>query len=959
MKVYDIASKINFSQVKKLKPGENITFNFKNKLNKRYSYKLSLVSETDLPIFKRFEDVFAVYYRHIDDSLVKIADRYALCFNKENQVHERSCYYMVKDNLPLNVSFDFGVEYKARGINDNFKVTAEVYFGEKNTRYYYEKPDKIFSLSINDSEDFIKTSKKIKFANPVDFIMIKIESVGFTGNAEFFAPYLINKGKNYSCEFLPARDFEDFDWIGEGFSLVERPKFKVVVGDKVVFEGRKVETCDSYSGVEFYIPEDIDTDKINNIKLEFSKENVVDYNIKGARLIALPKGFEILGYDKNVIYNKPFGVLVNIKNIGGVEFDNNQIEYLGDKKITSSINVLRFVPKKVGKNIKFSIKIGNEIRYLKLDNVVVKNDDHVITGTGDAIYIRQDLDDFIEYLSWYLNNGVGKLLTFRSNYRWGRTSECNDEFWKKIVPLLCELDIYYSMMIDGRELNGANSAPDVNLIESKFFLGEQTHEMDGSYIYWGQDIPNSQTEIFYHTLSRKIKKPGIYGKRSPVYGKNGVPYMFYSPSDAKSTKDAYLQFADGIKATAEQGATRHTGVTPFFNTFFDAGYKWVGYESLYGTHELLFGAIRGISNSHKQSSFGAHSALQWSTMPLETKGHLLRYKISLNLSYMHGVTEINTEEGLWRFSNAFSEYDRFSKPCIDHLKIQTEFNRFVCLNERKGKIKTNIAMLMGKYDGMECFSASNVFGQAGDEWKKSYPEESWNLLKVFYPRADLNAIYYYIVNGGKANINEKDKAIMETLPGLYRDVIDDQSVGFYTETPYGPIDIISVDCDNYSDYKFLFFTGWNTAEVSQLKKLCKFVESGGTLLLAKPHLYSTVDRKTALSGKAKVINSKLVEKLLSYRDTGRVVFFDKDEYPAKFSSRYADALIDKANEFGCKSIRNLNRISYVEYQTDDGNVLYLQNIGWWTKEPATCEVNIHGRWKKVKVREYDIKIIKI
>ena len=233
------------------------------------------------------------------------------------------------------------------------------------------------------------------------------------------------------------------------------------------------------------------------------------------------------------------------------------------------------------------------------------------------------------------------------------------------------------------------------------------------------------------------------------------------------------------------------------------------------------------------------------------------------------------------------------------------------------------------------------------------------MLKVFYPQADINAIYYYIINGGVNAFSEKDKTLVETLKGLYRDVIDERQVGYYTETPYGVIDIISEDCDNYSDYKFLFFTGWNTADEKQVEKLCKFVENGGTLLLGKTHLYSSVDRQQALSGNGVVLDSKYVDKLLSYISTGRVIYFENNDYPIEYKEKYANALTQMAKKFGGKKVRNINRISYTEYETDKGTRIYLQNIGWWTNKPASCEVKINGKWKKIKVYGYDIKIINL
>ncbi len=957
--IYKITKEISYKKHPCLEPGEKLTLFFGGEFDMRYSYKLNLAGESCIPQERRTEDVFAVYYRKLDDSLVNKGSSYALSFNKENCVHERSAYLLIKNGLEKNKKYNFSVKYKAWGITENFRLTLEIYYGEKNSRYYYETADEIIEIDLSDSGDFTLLSKEFVPEREVAFGMIKLSAVDFHGEAELFAPTLAVGEDNIALPFAPSRDFYDFDWIGEGFSLTERPKFKLKLNGFDIFEGRKTESCDSFSGVEFSVPAELLKAKDNIFEIEYPEQNINPFEIKSARLITMPRGFEILAHDKIVRLGVPFGVLIHSESakpprlLSGEDFSLLPCENFG-----AGYNVIRLIPKRLGKNIKLSIAENDreEVRYIE---VIDKIDDGVITGTGDAICVAQNVDDFIEFLSWYVNFGVGKLLTFRPNYRWGRCSECNDGFWKSIIPLVSGMGIYYSVMLDGRELNGVNSAPARELTQGEYFLGEQTHEMDGSYIYWAQDIKYFQEEAFFHAFSRKMKRAGIYGKYSPVYSEKGEAKRFFCEERTSNAKEVYSHFLENIRKTGLDGAERHTGVTPHFNTFFKAGYKWVGYESMYGPHELLFGAARGMSRSNGQSSFGAHAALQWSTMPLETRGHLLRYKISLNLSYMHGATEINTEEGLWRFSNGYVDYDRFSKPCLDHLRVQENFNEFVTRNERRGRLKTDIAMIMGRYDGNDCFSAAGVFGHSGEEWKKAAPEKSWELLKVFYPNADLNSIYYYIIDGGADSFGEKDKALLETLKGLYRDVIEEKPVGFYSETPYGPIDIISEDAENYCDYKFLFFTGWNTADEEQIKKLCRFVESGGTLMLGRVHLYETLERKEALCGKGKILSSPYTDKLLSYAESGRVIYFDTDSYPYDYFEKYAETLKEMAEKFGGKNVRSTERISYTEYESEKGTQIYLQNIGWWTDKPACCEIKIGGEWRQIEISDFDIKLVNL
>ena len=364
---------------------------------------------------------------------------------------------------------------------------------------------------------------------------------------------------------------------------------------------------------------------------------------------------------------------------------------------------------------------------------------------------------------------------------------------------------------------------------------------------------------------------------------------------------------------------------------------------MYGPHELLLGSMRATARAYNKANTGTHLALQWSSIPTDDEKHFIRYKLSLYLSYMHGVNEINTEEGLYRIENPFVDFDRYSYACEGHRIEQSKFNRFIKSHTRRGVQKVNIALLQGNYDGFECFSSPNVYGQK--EWSVSTPEKSWDLVKVFYPESDLNAIYYYIREGGEKNMPKKDRELMfDVRPGLYRDIIDYKQVGFYTNTPYGVIDVLPPNEGDYSKYKFLFFAGWNTATENQIKKLCLFVENGGYLLLAKPHLYDTVDREKALSGNAKILDSVWTKKLLSFIESGKVIFFDKDAYPIEYKEEYAKIIEKFAVDLNSGIISDTKNLSYTEYDLLDGaKLFYLLNINWWNNQPASYNLSIAGK----------------
>lgn len=958
-KLYNIVALSEFNTVKKIQPGSIACETVSGKFEMRYSYKLRLKGQVGIPATHRTEDIYPAYYRKIDDSLRRNGTEWALVFGDFNYEYERSCYYMCRGNFISGENYVFSFGYTASGAENNIKISVEVYYGKQKTRYYYEKADETYEFDLKNAEQYSNISKKICFVKPVDFIMVKISGMDFHGIAQIFTPSLKGKdGTEYIEKFeCNPEDLQNPKWIGEGFSTCLKPYFNVKINGENIFSGRKYDRLNSFAGIEFTIPDGLLKER-NFVEIENSAENRYSYDFKAVQIIAMPKEFEVLGVNPWQNVGKEFGVLIYSDRTRSVHAECTDLEFLGTTFVEQGVSVLKFKPLKCGVNVKCRIMADDINREFMLKEIFEKHNDGILTGSGDFIYINQNYEDFIEYISWYLNEGIGNMVTLRSAFRWGVTSEYEQSFWKNAVKILCDLGLYYCLMTDGRELNGVNANPPVEVLASKYFLGEQTHERDGAFTYWQQKVGDSEA-LFYHLLSRKLERNGIYGKFSPVYNSSGEACIYYTGEGISDVKSAYENFTNNLRRTCADGATRHTGVTPLFKAFFEAGYQWVGYESLYGNHEILFGAIRGISRSQGIDNFGSHIALQWSTVPCDDYAHALRYKLSVLLAYMHGVSWINTEEGLWNIENLFADYDRFTKPCIMHRKMQANFFKYVLSHERKGKMVRRIAMIQGKYDGMDCFSTGRVYGQYGEEWKYDEPEKSWDLLKVFYPEATIGSVYYCVYKGGAKALEKEKPDLFQSLTNLYGNIRDYGSLGLFSSTPFGAIDIISADADNYEDYEMLFYSGWNTCDEQQLKKLCKFLESGKTVVMSKVHLFDSINRKEVFSGKASVIDSKYVKELLSYTKSGKLVYFDEYKYPAKIE-KYSSVLEKLAKEHKSEYVQALKNISYTEYLEEDGSIVfYFVNINWWNRKSAFIEFKTKYDEKVFEISDNDLHAVKI
>ena len=928
----------NFEKDVGLTVGETLKIDVKQPLDRRYAYKLRVRGEVAIPFNHRTEAIFPVYFRKLDDSLVRENDKYLLSFNADNLEYERSCYQMVRGELESGREYVLSVAAKVNGTGESFTLSLEAYYGDSHTRYYYEAPDEKYTVNVVDGV----ASERIVFRDKVDFVMIKLSAIGFTGEAYVEAPVLTDGERSFidGFEYAPER-LGNESWIGEGFSKSNRPRFTLISNGECVFEGRRADRLHHFAGVEFELPDGALKDEGNELTLRFDGAGSYGYTVRSVQLITLPKETEILAVAPYQVKNKPFGVLCYFEKDSKISVKaDGALQYLGDYNVAAGVQALRFNATRVARNAKIEISDGTYTRSISVACISDKENDGIITGTGDFIYINQNYSDFYEYLAWYLNENIGDMFTLRSCFRWGATAEADPRFWEKAVGLLKELGIYYVLMIDGRELNGVNANPSLEVLKSEYFLGEQTHERDGAFSYWTQEVDEYES-FFYHLLSRKLERSGIYGKYSPVYNKKGEPRIYYAGDNVTNVKEAYEELVKNLARTAEQGATRHTGVTPLFNAFVDAGYKWLGYESMYGSHELVLGAIRGISNSIGNSSFGTHLALQWSTMPSYDPAHFVRYRLSLFLSYMHGVTNINTEEGLWTIETPLADHDRFSYTCTAHRKEQQKLNAYVKTHTRRGRQVRRVAMMVGKYDGMDCFSTGAVYGQSGEYWKYNTPEYSWNLVKVFYPNAEIGAIYHFVKKDGGENLTENEKAYMEARIEIKEAAKKYQSLGYFSSTPYGVIDLISADAKNLDDYKAIFLTGWNTCTEEQLGRLSDFMEKGGKLLMARPHLYGSVSREEVLTGKASPLDSPAVARLLSYRDKGNLIFFDRDAYPIEYAEEYSGALAALGEEFGSRYIRDTKYVSFTEYALEGGaTALYLIDVNWWEDSAASCTLTL-------------------
>ncbi|MCK4501725.1 MAG: hypothetical protein KAU22_01735, partial [Desulfuromonadales bacterium] len=363
------------------------------------------------------------------------------------------------------------------------------------------------------------------------------------------------------------------------------------------------------------------------------------------------------------------------------------------------------------------------------------------------------------------------------------------------------LQMPYSAIIEGRTISGRNVNPPNELLAGPLFWGSQSHETDGAFYYWGN---GSWWEWPFSDVLAKFR---LYVRGRPIHTKEGS-FLHFNPYVFDNMEEGRQNFVNNI-AKGKGASVRHTGPTTLFRYFLQAGYEWVGAELMYGPEEVTMSALRGANRAYGKRDYGTHLATQWSSVPFDVSEHSTRLFLSLAISYIHGASHINTEDALWSTEWGI---DRYSETGQEHILQHRNIFRFIQTHERRGKLVAPVAILQGRNDAWKCFLRGNVWSGMGDQWKFGPAEESMDLINVFYPGSKLDAIYKF--------------------------PCPNEPVGWYTSTPYGPIDLTPIEAGSevLDSYKAVALLGWNTYKKEDFEKLLNYTKNGGKLLLTHAHI---------------------------------------------------------------------------------------------------------------------------
>ncbi len=886
------------------------------------------------------------------DSINTYKDRYSLYFTGNNDPFEQYAYNRI--SIPILKPGKLTVELSVKKENlqvfygGHMGLQLQLYFKKegRHTDEVYDTPDSILYMPIPSGSSRFKVLKKdFELPANVATALVRVGGIHFSGKCWMEAPRFYQSGKQ--IKDIPFAHYEQRDndynyWVG--INLVSRswPMWKLEFKGKTIFQGNIFDRASDIA--DFYIPLPENLNGEGDIKLTLMKEPhkaAFPYELRRIQLIEeSARDFEIVSVPKYVSVGDTAGILIEINK------PNTSLQVTTDKAINllpsvytfdkAGLHTISFIATKPAVNASITISNGKDSRKGLISQTISKIKDNIYLSSGDEIHIDNEFVPYDYFFKWYIRGRVGNWYQFRPSYQWSGVRITGNDFVTHYTGLLNGLHIPYAWQVEGRTLASTRINPPVNALNSPMFRGKQAHENDGGYYYWQHF---QYTGLHSDMAARTRPYGGIFAKHRPIYTDHGI-FIHYDPYGVKDMADGANKFVANLSYSRGE-STRHTGPSTSFKYLYQAGYDWLGAEQMYGPEDIIMSALRGASRVYGKKDFGSLHAVQWGSYPFTDPKHSLRFYMSLAVSYMHGASHINTEEGLWT-----DEYanDRFTKAGEQHMYSQHQILDYIETHGRQGELNTKIAVMHGRNDPWKSFGRQYAWSQKNEKWKFSKAMESFDLLNVFYPEA--------IVNGCGPE-------------------------GWFTSTPYGPIDILPVEAsDNIlSQYKLLIFLGWNSFNNTDFIRIQKFVEQGGALLLTAAHLNSELqpDKPVRFPDDDTVIKKMLGIDYKTYQTKteiplgkGKIIYYPQHCYPAdqEIKAEYTKSMQTLAAETIKDEplkgwVKATPFIDFTVWDAADLRTLYILNVDWQSDSPLRQATLLLNSFEfPVEINKYSLATIR-
>ena len=896
------------------------------------------------PFTQRGETLFRASEYLIDDNLDSIVtkkDKYSLYFKGDNDNFERLAFQRIPGSKLAAGECTVTLPVVKK---NNLEVTPDGRFGLEIGLYFekegrdsndiYDEPDSVLFIPIPEGTGCSqKLTRTFELPENVACAFLQLGGTHFSGECWVEAPRFYQQHKERFR--IPFTKFEHRTdsinyWAGSNLSTRSWPRWRLEAGGRTIFEGNIFDRASNVA--DFYIPLPNWVSDESELELHLLKESpraAYPYEVRRLELIEeTARSYEVVSVPRYVSRNSSFGVLLetNQPNVTVKASAQGAVSAATQECLFEQpgLHVVEFRAGEPGKSIQLTFDDGQRVEEVEVEQVIDKPAERIYVSSGDEIYIDKEYGTYDYFFKWYHHNRVGNWYQFRPSYQWSGFRVANPEVIGHYTQLLDRLQVPYAWQVEGRTLASSKINISFTELASPMFRGKQAHENDGGYYYWGHF---KYEGLFSDLAARARPYGGIFAKHRPIVTDHGT-FVHYDTAGIKDMADGARTFVANLQYSKGE-STRHTGPSSLFRYFYQAGYNWLGAEQMYGPETTILSALRGASRAYNHPEYGTLHAMQWGSGPFTDPRHSLRMYMSLALAYMHGSSHMNTEEALWT-----DEYanDRYSDSGKEHMFAQHQVLDFVETHQRRGQLKSHIAVIQGRNDAWKSFVRGNLWSQAANQWKFDHANESFDLLKVFYPHDVLDAC-------GPS--------------------------GWFTNTPYGTIDLLPVEASRevMKQYKAMIFLGWNSFDAADFDRLYDYVYQGGTLMLTAAHINEAglpntptrFPQEDAAVRRLLGDNYRtLTEKTEIELGNGRIIYYPQAVYPINHAIRkdyeatmheLAQTITTSESSKGWitdnptvgftvwdEDIRNTGVAIVNANKATDRRTIYLLNMDWQSKQ---------------------------
>jgi hypothetical protein len=907
---------------------------------------LRLIGELDIGWQWRHEAGSAAswMYRVIDDALwpgEAIGRRFCMLLEGLGEAWPRNAFARVFSPVLAapgragQITMSVMVKAKLLTIDGEAVMEAGIYrrTPERRDDDFSQAPDAVVQVPIPPgSYDWQRIQTTFELPADTVGVVVRIGGHGFHGKAWIGDACFAEAG---SDNLLPALDRANptrprWNWVGENLSQKEWISLSLSIDGATAWQGRFFHPFYRWPEIEIPLPALLSSGSHRfELTLLPTMAEPLPLIVRDVHLLReSARPVEVLGYPEFPRSNEMLAVLLELNDGGRTELQVEKID----------AGPARASPE-------YTLTSGVTIRPRRVVEIDVAGP---WLCAGDLYHFPHTAKAFSRFLGWYARHNLGNAFCLRSAYQWNGERDTSPEPWRAIVPLLQELGWPYHLVNDGRQLNEANRLnPPAEWLAGPGYEGSQNNELDT--ISYGFK-PRQESGLLYWDLHyRRRRATGV--ACPPRYAwRDANSVDIYDRYVATDMAAAHAQF---VKHQADHrgNATRHSGPSTLQRYFIEAGYSFVATEMMYGTSEVLLSATRGATRAAGGKHFGTHIATQWSSTPHDRPDRAVRQFLALATVFIQGADDLTSEDGMWRIEFRYADHDRFSRACRMHRGAQQRFGRFIATHPRRGQVRVPLAVLLGRHCGWDGWNRDRVWGSLRPEFAFADPERSFDLLTTLFPR--------YVGHG------------------LYKYDCPKAPQGWFSGTPYGPVDLLPIDApaDVLSRYRGAIVLGWNTADVEQAKRLRGYIERGGNLLLAQPHLSTSV-RRDPLPAAA---DPKVLQALLGVEELPGVLWFTAHHgegsamvsalpvYPIHTSVKdsYAEAIRHLvagvvAKEFARGWVTANENVTFAAWDWGDHRTIYLLSIDWWS-DATSHEVTLHlgEATHRVAVRRGRVEVITI